>query len=147
MLQSDDPATRTLLAVQRYDNLLSQINDVTLDLAAAIDSWNPETVERLLEVRKNLGEQIGPCARSLAHEVHSCKANGHYNTSLEDTLSQLETRQNILLLKQIECETALTEKLNECKKSLLDINQHKELRRTYNGYVKAEDARFLDIKQ
>ena len=66
MLQSDDPATRTLLAVQRYDNLLSQINDVTLDLAAAIDSWNPETVERLLEVRKNLGEQIGPCARSLA---------------------------------------------------------------------------------
>jgi len=141
MQRKQDSVSGAAQAIHEYDGLLRRIEESTDELLSAVQSWDVEKVENLIEAREELCRKVGPCIRNLEGASGSPGSQDLVSTS-----NLLQARQDRLLKKQAECESALSAGLDRCKAALMSLNQRRDLRDRYRGPTTVERARFLDSK-
>jgi hypothetical protein len=139
---------KTLQASEQYQGLLDKMETLTAELMEAVEAWDPEKVERLVDERSDLCEQIVRSVRDL--ELLDKENNGASNSpalsNLDEIIQRSYAKQQELLTQQVEAERLLTRELQRHRPALVDINQQRELHQTYRRAPAEQNARFLDSK-
>jgi hypothetical protein len=86
--------------------------------------------------------QCGEALKPLVQEIERSDAglDGELRAVLDDIHSNLVS----LNEDQRLCEAELSARMEQCRNDLVTLEQHSGLRRTYNGNLREQDARFLD---
>jgi hypothetical protein len=133
----DTSISRTESAVTEYRDSLLRIEKATDILLLAIQNWDADDVNRLIETRESLCAEIGPRMANLMSVL------GDDST---DIITEVESLHARLASKQAACESALSAGLDECRQELLSLNQHKGAVSAYRGQPIIRQARFLDSR-
>ena len=127
----------SVYTLDRYIDLLKDLEQSTDSLALAIRDWDAETVTTLMEQRARLIAQVGQARKSAMESFGG-------QTTLRIAIETAETQERLITAKQLTCEAQLSKALEECRSSLISINQRKGLQNAYQQSMAGSYARFLD---
>jgi len=138
---------KTAEAAVEYNDFLQKLEESTDKILSAIRSDEIEQLDKLIDSRGTLCEEIKESAQRLEKSLNLAgfgKPNA--DPKLDEIVSYLNTKQKQLLNNQIECETLLANGLNQCKSEMIGLSNSKGLKTAYKEKAPAQQARFIDSR-
>ncbi|MDO8585747.1 MAG: hypothetical protein Q7T82_01795 [Armatimonadota bacterium] len=142
--------SQAIQATTDYVCLLDRMEQTTDELLLAIETWDSEKVQCLIEDRSRLCDQIGGAVRLLAilqprAEVISASAP-EAGRRLESAIERAREKERRLLARQSQAENALTSEIDKQRPALAQANEQRVRRKAYRGRPAQSNARFLDSR-
>ena len=142
--------TRAVKAAETYNRLLSSMHDVTDQLLAAIQDWDTERTQELIEARSDLCQKTSQCAELLdliVPEVQKIeKGKDKARDTFDRLMDQAQTNLTTLLDKQASSERLMASGLRRCAQELATFRQRRELKSAYRQPAHIRDSRFIDTR-
>jgi hypothetical protein len=152
MNSDQDVQSRILQASQEYDGLLDRMEDATCELMAAIQSWDAEKVQELIDSRSRLCDKIGESIHLLTAldpvtQMGKGPSESPLYTRLQEAIQRIYVRQQEMLSQQAEAERALAAELRLRRPALAEMTDRRGKQNAYRKMAATpRQPRFLDSK-